>query len=41
MQRFSCNERVAEAIVKSSKENGELEGIKNMCTVAPTERSVS
>lgn len=41
MQRFSCSQQVAEAILKSSKENGEFEGIKNMCIVAPTERSVS
>lgn len=41
MQRFSCNEKVAEAILKSSKENGEFDGIKNMCLQAPTERSVS
>lgn len=41
MQRFSCNEKVAESILMCSKENGELEGIKNMCLQAPSERSVS
>lgn len=40
MNYFHCNEHMAEIIIKSSQENGELDRIKNMCTLAPSERSV-
>lgn len=39
MSYFSCDKKMAEIIIKSSKENGEFERIKNMCTMAPSERS--
>lgn len=41
MNYFSCNKKMAETIIKSSKENGEFEKITNMCMIAPTERGVS
>lgn len=38
MRYFSCNEQMAEKIIKSSMKNGEFDNIKNMVTRTPTER---
>lgn len=38
MRYFSCNEQMAEKILKSSIKNGEFDNIKNMVTRAQTER---
>lgn len=40
MNYFSCNKKMAETILRSSKQNGEFEKIKNMCLMSPTERNV-
>lgn len=38
MNHFSCNEKIAETILKSSEKNGELEKIKRICTSSEKER---